>query len=281
MSDVDSTDERADATVRFLEAGLNDTAGEDVQRASRSNLERPRSESRSRRRWLLVVCLLGVALAAASLSTFPGGDPTGQVLITLGAGVGFVSLLGYLLGPETRTGRDSELFSRLSYNEAAIASELGLSSTHRYVPTGREDPPVRLFVPRTTDAPVPDGSALRGTFVGDPASGDFEGLALDPTGLALLELDAEDELPTSPTQLVDYLSGELVDRYELAGEVRSNVDSVGGRATVTFVDPMYGPVTQFDHPLSSFVTVGLALGLGVPVTAETVDEGRVRYRWDG
>jgi hypothetical protein len=281
MSGVDPADERTDVTTRLLEVRREGQGGRDVQRASRSDIERPRPESSSRRRWLLVLCLLGVALAAASLSAFPGDDPTGQVLVTLGAGVGFVSLLGYLLGPETRTGRDSELFSRLSYNEAAIISGLGLPSVHRYVPTGGEDPPVRLFVPRTTDGPTPDGSALREAFVDDPASGEFEGLAFDPAGLALLDVEMEGELPTSPTQLVDYLSGELVDRYELASEVRSNVDSVAGEATVTFVDTLYGPVTQFDHPLSSFVAVGLAIGLRIPVTVEPVDETRVRYHWDG
>ena len=38
--------------------------------------------------------------------------------------------------------------------------------------------------------------------------------------------------------------------------------------TVGVVGSVYGPVDQFDHPVASFLAVGLAEGLDVPVSVQ-------------
>lgn len=230
--------------------------------------------------WAVAFAVLGVGAAVLSTTGAVGAELQGVVAALGGAGV-FLSLLTLALTGTDTPDRDAALFDRLAGNYERAVGELGLAETHYYVPTGGE-PPVRLFVPQRAEDPVPSVDKLRATFVGRRETGGLLGLAFDPSGLALLR-ETDTDLPSEPRTLAGRLCGTLVDRMELAEIAQPNVDVDTGRATLAFRGTAYGPIERFDHPVRSFVGVGLALGLDQPVGTEVVEtadgEFRIRYSW--
>lgn len=230
--------------------------------------------------WAVAFAVLGVGAAVLSTTGVVAAELQGVVAALGGAGV-FLSLLTLALTGTGTPDRDAALFDRLAGNYERAVGELGLAETHYYVPTGGE-PPVRLFVPQRAEAPVPSVDKLRATFVGRRETGGLLGLAFDPSGLALLP-ETDTDLPSEPRTLAGRLCGTLVDRMELAEIAQPNVDVDTGRATLAFRGTAYGPIERFDHPVRSFVGVGLALGLDRPVRTEVVEtadgEFRIRYTW--
>jgi hypothetical protein len=283
--DSDPVDRRAMAAARLLETETAEEPSRRERRAEQRQRRAPRSESTGPTRrsilWALVFALLG---AVATVASAAGVVPAAQqgVVAALGGASVFLALLTLALAPAGHPDRDAALFDRLAGNHERAVADLGLSSVQFYVPTG-DSPPVRLFVPRDPDAPVPSVDKLSATFVGRRAGGELLGMALDPTGLALLQ-EADLTLADEPRTLAGALCGALVDRLEVAEIAQPNVDVATGRATVAFRGTAYGPVESFDHPARSFVGVGLALGLARPVRMEVIEtadgEFRVRYSWE-
>ena len=228
---------------------------------------------------LVVVGLLGIAAGVA----FPDAR---TVLLALGGTGVFGGILTYALTPERFIAAtvSGSVFDALAADRDAMLDELGLAGTPVYIPT---DPP-RLYIPATTlsdptDQPLPPTDELTHLFVTDPD--DNLGVALTPTGGPLLEEFKQSlttPLATAPPSLVNQLTEGLVENFELADGIDTSVDAAGGRVTVEFTGVAYGRIDRLDHPVSSLLATGLAVGLDTPVRV-TVDDTTppvVTYRWD-
>ncbi|WP_255192399.1 hypothetical protein [Natronobeatus ordinarius] len=199
-----------------------------------------------------------------------------EVLFVLAATGLFGGLLTYSLTPGRFVAAEvsERVYAGLAANQAALAAELGLREERVYF-LG-EGGGVRLFVPRHREYDLPDADA--GPIVADERS---RGLVLEPTGDRLvreLERGLPGELAGQPAALAAQLADGLVEQLELARSAEPDVDPEAGRVTVALVDPAFGPVDRFDHPVASFFAVGVATGLDRPISLE-VDPGDDRADW--
>lgn len=226
------------------------------------------------------VALVGVGLLAAL-----GGllAPAASTVLLALAGTGvFLGILTYYLAPErflpASVGR--EVYTTLAANEQRLVAGLGLSDDRIYVPLDGDDR-ARLYVPQRSSAPLPDVTALDETFVVD---GDHRGVAFRPTGASLFdefERALAGTLASTPDSIVAQLADALVEQFELVESAQRSVEpdatAEAGQVTLGVDDSAYGPLDQFDHPVASFLGVGLARGLGLPVavSVELLDDGRV------
>jgi len=221
--------------------------------------------------------VLGLA-ATAGAAVFPTAR---TVLLALSATGLFSGLLTYYLTPEqfVAAGVGAGVYATLAANLAAIATELGLTDQHVYVPVGAARARVKLFVPHHESYTLPDDEALQSVFVltGDP---DERGVAFDPAGDGLFE-EFERALDGPLAGTVPDLTGQIrdgiVEQFEIAGEVAFDSDA-GGRVTAEIRGDVYGDVSRFDHPVRSFVAVGLARGLDSPVRIAHADDTTVTFR---
>lgn len=218
--------------------------------------------------------IVGVVLPAAQ-----------QVLFSIAAIGLFAGVLTWFLTPEqfipADVGRD--VYSPLAENEDSIASQLGLSSTQVYLTTS--DGP-RVFVPKRSSYELPPEDALTIPFViGEDES--TTGLSFHPSATRLLnefEATHQGPLPTNPSELATHLVEGLTEGFELAGGVKVDVDASTGRATFEISTVQFGPISQFDHPVRSFLALGMADGLAQPVETEWVTkengETTITIRWE-
>jgi hypothetical protein len=212
--------------------------------------------------------------------------PTSQTVLLALAGTGlFAAVLTYFLTPEQFV--SASVGERTYAAHAAIGAELvetlGLSETTVYLPTGNttsEDAGVRLFVPQHRDYDLPDGSDATTLFVVTDDERQ-RGLAAPPTGSGLF---AEFESMVGDTatrlpELSEQLADALVEGFELVESATPDVDPEEERVTIAITNSRYGAVDRFDHPVSSFVAVGLVRGMDRPVTLESTasDDDRVDY----
>lgn len=197
-----------------------------------------------------------------------------EVLFAIAAAGLFGAVLTRYLTPEQFIPLDvSEgIYAALASNEAALANQLGLARTRLYLAT---DAGARLVVPEVDayddellriddDDPAP-------LVVSDRAA--RSGLSLRPTAEPLLRAFEEQHggaLPGEPAEAVSTLAEAVTDALELAGGVETDLDSEEGRVTFSVTDPLYGDVTTFDHPVSSFFGLGLARALETPVRVDVV-----------
>ena len=201
------------------------------------------------------------------------------VFVVLGAIGLYGGVLIYYLAPDrVIPGPVAErVYASLAANLAAIARDLGLKSDAIYAPTGRELPrPARLFVPLFRNYELPSDDA--GPLV---LEGDERGLLLEPSGAVLFrEFDRArtTSLAESPSSLATQLCDGLVEQLELATSATPDVDAADGRVTVAITDSTFGDVDRFDHPIPSFLAVGLAIGLKKPVKTD-VSRGDDRAEW--
>ena len=234
-----------------------------------------------------------VALVGVGLLAVVGGllaPATRTVLFALGGTGIFLGILTYYLAPErfipASVGR--EVYAALASNEQRVVADLGLSEDRIYVPMEGEGR-VRLYVPQQTAESLPDADALAETFV---TADSHRGIALGPTGVPLFaefERALSGETATTPADLTAQLSDALVEQFELVESAEHSLDpettADAGQLTVGIVDSIYGPPAQFDHPVASFLGVGVARGLDTPVavSVESIADGRadavVTCRW--
>lgn len=221
-----------------------------------------------------------IGLLAVGAIAFAGGLllPTREtVLFALGGAGVFLGILTYALTPErfvpVSVGR--AVYAAMGENGASLARELGLSDSRIYVPRAGDAPDsVSLYVAQSADAEVPEPAALRNTLV---VEGNSRGLAFRPTGAPLFDefLQAHVETRRDPEAIASALADALVSQFELAGAVDpwvspdTSVDR--GQLTVAVTDSAYGSIEQFDHPVPSFVAVGLARTLDEPVAVTVAD----------
>lgn len=207
-----------------------------------------------------------------------------DVLLVLGATGLFGALLTYYLTPERFISATvgTAVYDAVAADRAATVEELGLTDTRVYVPVGERTTRVRLFVPQYDDYTVPADEELASTFVVPPAERD-RGIAFRPTGDPLFHSFEEvlsGPLGDTPATLATQVTDALVEQLELVTQARVDLDAENGRLTVDVTDSVYGSVDRIDHPVASFVAVGLAKGLDRPVAVETqgVDSDRADYR---
>ncbi|MCU4802133.1 hypothetical protein OB920_17290 [Halobacteria archaeon HArc-gm2] len=283
------------------EPSADDAPSEEPDRETLlAELERQRAEAdrlresyvRARRsqyrRTALGFAALG-ALATAGGVLFP---ETRTVLLALGGTGLFAALLTWFVTPERFVSADvgDAVYEALARNQERLCLVLGLSEERVYVPTGSIDERseaigVRLYVPQREKWTLPDVDALESLFVvsGDAAT---RGVSLEPTGETLFrEFEAAlgGPLASDPAELVGQVREAVVEQFEVAGALRTDLDPAGGRLTLAVTDGAYGSIARFDHPIVSTVAVALARGLDRPVTVELDDsdgEAVATLRWD-
>ena len=222
------------------------------------------------RRSALGLAVLGTLAALAGVA-FPD---TRTVLFALAMTGLFAGVLTYYLTPErflaAAIGRD--VYASLADNEGDLVTELGLQETAVYVPCeSASTPPAWLFVPHRSDYEVPDDDALEELFVVTETERS-RGVSFRPSSAPLHEefdRALADDLATEPAALADQLTEGLVEQFELADSATTDIDPEGDRVSIGISGSAYGPLDRFDHPIESFLGVGFARGLTLPVTVET------------
>lgn len=281
--DADDEPDRAELTTRIeqLEA--------ENRRLRRSVSEARRQQYRGTAKGLLAI---GVVCGLAGFAT-----NRSDVLFAL-AGVGlFSGVLTYYLTPDRFVAADigDRIYAATAQSYEEICADLGLSDRRLYIPVGAtadSDTPstagpseVRLFVPQQAAMERPDATALKtGSFIVDNQSGSY-GLSIHPTGgglFAVFQTVLGSPLASDPRVLARQLSDAVVEEFELAKSVATDVDPDRGRLSVRFVDPLYESRSRFDHPLVSFFAVGVAMGLDSPVetTITNTDPLSVTLHWE-
>ena len=272
----DSTGTRTSDTARDGEyAELAARAELLSEENRRLRTEYARARQSRYRRTAHGLAAVGVLAAVGGVLFADGRD----VLFALAATGLFGAVLTYYLSPEQFVAADvgERVYAAMAVNEAAIADELGLRDDRIYVPGGEEKTPLaRLFIPQQEAYTVPT----------DPTApiiteGTRRGLVLETTGTGLFgefQRALTGDLASTPAPLLSQLTDALVEQFELARSVDADVDPANGRATVAITESAFGDVDRLDHPIASFLAVGLAIGLERPIELE-VTRGSGRSDW--
>jgi hypothetical protein len=226
-----------------------------------------------------------IGLAAVGAAAVVGGlafPANGTVLFSLG-GIGFFgALLTYYLTTERFVAATvgEAVYTAHADNGAAVVAELGLSERRLYLPSPESTRPATLYVPQTTSDATPSPAALEDLFV---ATEDGErGVSMHPIGGALFgefERALAGPLADDPDPLAEQLADGLIEEFELADGVDPDVAADGTRCVFGVQGSAFDSVDRFDHPIPSFLAVGLAVGLGRAVETEvTPGDGRVDHR---
>ena len=236
------------------------------------------------RRTAVGLAAIGAVAGLAGVA-FPA---SGTVLFSLAGIGGFGALLTYYLTPERFVAAtvSETVYTAHADNGDALLGELGLSEQRLYVPL--EDPTrtATLYVPQDEGGVTPPEDDLDATFV---AGEDGErGVSLRPTGGALFrefERSLAGPLAEEPGPLADQLADGLAAEFELADAVDPDVTADGSRCVFGIDGSALGSVERFDHPIASFLAVGLAVGLDRPVEAEVTPgddrvDARLTCSWD-
>ena len=271
-ADTDDAAELA-ARIELLEAE-NRRLREEYARARQSGF----------RRTAIGMAAIGTIALLGAL-VFPANA---TVLVSLAAVGFFGALLTYYLTPERFVAATvgEGVYAATAENGDAIVAELGLSDRRRYVPREAPDRPATLYVPQDADGSLPGTEALDSTFVVGE-DGD-RGIALRPVGGPLFsefERALAGPLAAEPSPLADQLADGIVAEFELADAVSPDLDSSGGGCAFGIDGSAFGAVDRFDHPIASFLAVGLAVGLERPVDVEVTGGGdrfehRVVCSWE-
>ena len=278
---TDPTDETDAATEDYEDAEF----AVELERLREEN-RRLRSAYRQAQRTTYrrtAVGFVGVGvLAAVGGLLFPDAR---TVLFAL-AGTGlFAGVLTYYLTPERflAAGVGHDVYRALADAGDRLVDELGLADHRLYVPSDGLQT-AWLYVPQRDAYATPDEHDLESLFVvGEDRDDRSRGLSLYPTGGALFDRFEEGlsgSLAEAPGSLATQLADGVVEGFELATSVRADVsrpdqaDESGAdesRIVVSFgvTDPTIGSLERFDHPVSSFLAVGLASGLDAPVEVDT------------
>jgi hypothetical protein len=233
------------------------------------------------RRTAIGLAGLGI-LATIGAAVFPMAR---TVLLALGATGAFGGLLTYYLTPERFVPESvgAEIYATLARTGEAISSELGLADERIYVPTGDTQATVKLFVPQHDHWEMPDDEALESVFVVSDRD-EQRGVAFDPTGSALFEeferaLDGP--LGDTVSELVPQLRDALVEQFEVVDGLDVDSDAASGRLSARIHSDVFGTPSRLDHPVTSFLAVGLARGLDEPIRLDVPEseDDTITFRW--
>lgn len=225
---------------------------------------------RGYRRSALGMAALGV-LALGGAAVFP---TQATVLIALGGTGLFAAMLTYYLTPErfVAVSVGERINKAHTRTVAALIDELGLSDERWYVPTPDQPEYARLFVPQQADVEPPSSVTDMLVISEEP---DGRGLAVIPTGDGLYDHFVETvtgEPATDPTVVARQLADAIVESFELADAAGVDADREGGRVVIRVTEPVYGDLTDPDHPIISLLGVGIATSIGGPVRIAVADD---------
>lgn len=226
--------------------------------------------------------LAGLGLAALFGAVLFSG--VRDVLLALSGTGLFAAVLVRTLTPERFIAASvgERIYEAYATTGTQLIADLGLTTEHVYVPA---EETARLFVPQYQSYDLPDEDALDGMFV--VTDDQRRGVVLEPTGSGLFQefkRDLSDAPASDPGALSEQLTDALVDGFEIVDEARA--DTEPGRLSVALDGPVYGAVDGFDHPIPSFLAVGVAATLGravsLEITQETDDraDALVTCRWE-
>lgn len=192
------------------------------------------------------------------------------VLLSLGGTGLFAAVILYSLSTDAmqRPSIGEYVHTALGENERQIVTALELSDNRIYVPIEDSDPIVRLYIPRDAKGTLPTDDVLQSAIQGDDY---VSGVSLRPSGEPLFrEFEQVLKRPLSgePLTLVHQLTDGLVEQYEIVQGV--SVDILNDRAHIRFEKSTMAVEEMFDHPIASFLAVGVARGLDQPVTVTDI-----------
>lgn len=235
-------------------------------------------------------------LAALGGLLLPGSR---TVLFALG-GTGLYAgvLLPYLAAETTVPSSAVEgVYDTLVEDVATLGRDLDLGGAGIYTPSDpavgtnpnantdfdgaedRSDRSASLVVARGADSAIVGEADIDSLLT----TANERGVSLSPTGAPLVaefERSLPGALADDPEELLTQLLDGLTKRFELIEHATMAVDRADSRARVEVPEGICGPVDRFDHPVVSFLGVGLATGLGTPVSvrATETDAGQAAYR---
>lgn len=285
MAEAESADEQSDDAERTDAERAEDLRAQvDLLRAENRRLreEYRRARQAGYRRTAIGLGGVGAVAVLAGL-LFPAAR---EVLFVLGAIGVFGGVLTRYLTPGRFVAAETgeRVYAAHADTLGALLEQLGLDDTHEYVPVAGE-PPARLFVPQHREHDRPDDDALEHPLVvGD--RGDERGVSIVPAGGTLFrefESSLAGSLGSDPGTVVEQVADALVEGFELARTVDPDVDTAGGRATLSIGGAVYDDADLPDNPLGSLLAVALAEALSTPVRLETGRSGEelvVTCRWD-
>ena len=242
----------------------------------RLRAEYARARQTRHRRTAFVLALVG-SIAVLGGLLFPD---TREILVAIGATGIFGGILTYYLAPDrfVAAAVGEHVTATAASNAAAISTALGLREGVVYLPGGGAAAS-RVYVPQYPEYELP--AVDDGPFVTDP---DGRGLLLEATGDGLVrefERSVSGAASSNPATLAVQLADALVEGLELVDRADPDVDD--GRITVAVAGSAFGPVDRFDHPVASFLAVGVDRALETPVTLEVAeregDEWLITCRW--
>lgn len=238
---------------------------------------------RSQYRWTAVgFAVLGLLVTAGGV-LFPA---TRTILLALGGTGLFAAVLTWFITPERFVSASvgDAVYEALARNHDRLCRDLGLADERIYVPTDDVTTGVRLFVPQRTAFRIPDADDLDSLFVvtDDEAT---RGVSLRPTGETLFrefERALNGPLGDTPDEVVVRAREAVVEQFEIATDLETDLDRDEGRLSLRTVDSTYGELARFDHPVVSTVAVALARGVDRPIRVEltTGDDALATLRWD-
>jgi hypothetical protein len=263
-----SQDESTYADYRKTSGMRN--AGEsrvEVGKKSRSSqmtsLVQPKDRNRQ-----FALALAGVGVVALLSAVLL--QPFRELLLVLGTIGIYGAALAYLLPEEDEIRSDvaTSVYTTQNRDRAELIRELGLSEASVYIPT---DDGARLFVPRNLSNELPDTTDVKSQRLLRDRDGVY-GASFRPSGDWLYDsvqrVDGKLIFALdSPDRLLELLGDILVHELGLVDEIETEVATTNDYATVVGYNCRYDSI-QFDHPVTSFIGVGLAAGLGHPVVVE-------------
>ena len=197
------------------------------------------------------------------------------VLFTLGAIGAFSGLLVYFLTPEhvIPASVGERVYRAMARNEASIADHLGLRDEYIYRSV---DGTHQLYIPQIPNWSLPDTEF--GPIVTQHR---YRGLLLKATGGPLFDAFVQSTttpLGTSPTILAEQLCDGVVEQFELADSIAYDVDEELSHVTFKVRGSGFGELDRFDHPVVSFLAIGLSSGTGRPIKVDINQPERVIWQ---
>jgi hypothetical protein len=226
---------------------------------------------------LLVV--VGAAGLAASFTTSVSEAGVSATVATLSGTVFVAGVLNHLLvsDRELPPAVTESVYTAFASAAENVVSERSLSEHRVYVPSGGRSS-ARLIVPADGTDPLAREWDSEGAVDSDDA-------VFTPTGEPLYRTYRRARTPSSIADSERSLSrlGDALDGgFELVDEVSVSVADRTG--AVSFEACVLPDVDRIDHPVPSFLAVGLAREMGRPVLVEAVrtstdSSGTVELRW--
>ena len=235
--------------------------------------------SRSRRTKTSALAFLLFGLAAIAGSFFVTDSQT--VAIAVGSTFLFGFLLVILLSTEqyVQASVHEGVYRDMARNEAALIEARNHTRILVYVPRSSVEDSATLFAPKHSDFRIPDEPALDSLFVTTETEQE-EGIALSPSAASMFsefESRSVPALSADPAELSIQLIGGLVEGFELAKEADAEVNRESDSIKFEIELSGYEEGIGFDHPIISFLGVGLANGLDRPVSVGFQMSGGGQY----